>query len=81
MGKSRNLLSHSSVLHNDEGTPTLSRCLWDDHAPSYNCNIDTMTAGEIRTLAKTLKGNFDGVRVRLQHKLAIADNVKGHHPE
>jgi len=80
MGKSRNLLSHSSVLHN-EGTPTLSRCLWDGHAPSYNCHNDTMTAREIRSLAKNPKGNFDGVRVRLQHKLAITDNVKGHHPE
>jgi len=55
MGKSRNLLSHSSVLHNG-GTPTLSRCLWDGHAPSYNCHTDTMTAGEIRTLAKIQKG-------------------------
>jgi len=55
MGKSKNLLSHSSVLHNG-GTPTLSRCLWDGHAPSYNCHTDTMTAGEIRTLAKIQKG-------------------------
>jgi hypothetical protein len=54
MGKSRNLLSHSSVLHNG-GTPTLSRCLWDGHALSYNCHTDTMTAGEIRTLAKIQK--------------------------
>jgi hypothetical protein len=57
MGKSRNFLSHSSVLHN-EGTPTLSRCLWDGHAPSYNCHTDTMTAGKIRTLAKIQKGTL-----------------------
>ena len=79
MGKSRNLLSHSSVLG---GTPTLSRCLWDGHAPSYNCHTDTMTAGEIRTLAKIQKGILmAGVRVRLQIKLAKTENVKGHHLE
>ena len=80
MGKSRNLLSHSSVLHNG-GTPTLSRCLWDGHAPSYNCHTDRMTEGEIRTPAKHPKRNFDGVRVRLQNKLAITENVKGHQLE
>ena len=31
----------------------------------------------IRTLAKNPKGNFDGVRVRLENKLAITENVKG----
>ena len=46
MGKSRNLLSHFSVLHN-RGTPTLSRRFRDVHAPSYNCHTNTMTAWEI----------------------------------
>jgi len=77
MGKSRNLLSHSSVLHNG-GTPTLSRCLWDGHAPSYNCHTDTMTAGEIRTLAKIQKGILSGFVCELHEELAKTDNVKGH---